>query len=103
MYAPSDPECDPASHADGAVPGAPRHPARSLMSLATLTGGLTELALVGAHALIYPLGTRTEQLRPDPRCRPAGNPPRGAARLPPAPPPAGPERTTLDLSQQILP
>jgi pimeloyl-ACP methyl ester carboxylesterase len=48
---------------------------RSLVSLATLTGGLTELALVGAHALIYPLGTRTERLRPDPRCRPGEQPP----------------------------
>ena len=71
----SDPGCDPASHTGGGAPGAPRHPARSLMSLATLTGGLTELALVGAHALIYPLGTRTEPLRPDPRCRPGEQPP----------------------------
>src|SRR3712207_169887 len=71
----SDPESDPASHTDAGGPGAPRHPVRSLMSLATLTGGLTELALVGAHALIYPLGTRTEQLRPDPRCRPGEQPP----------------------------
>ncbi len=71
----SDPECDPASHTDGGEPGAPRHPARSLISLATLTGGLTELALVGAHALIYPLGTRTERMRPDPRFRPGEQPP----------------------------
>ena len=71
----SDPESGPASHTDAGGPGAPRHPVRSLMSLATLTGGLTELALVGAHALIYPLGTRTEQLRPDPRCRPGEQPP----------------------------
>ena len=34
-------------------------------SPAALTGGLTELAWVGAHALL-PLGTRTEQLRPTP-------------------------------------
>jgi pimeloyl-ACP methyl ester carboxylesterase len=71
----SDPESDPASHTDAGVPGAPRHPVRSLVSLTTLTGGLTELALVGAHALIYPLGTRTERLRPDPRCRPGEQPP----------------------------
>jgi pimeloyl-ACP methyl ester carboxylesterase len=71
----SDPESDPASHTGAGVPGAPRHPVRSLVSLATLTGGLTELALVGAHALIYPLGTRTERLRPDPRCRPGEQPP----------------------------
>ena len=71
----SDPESGLASHTDAGGPGAPRPPVRSLMSLATLTGGLTELALVGAHALIYPLGTRTEQLRPDPRCRPGEQPP----------------------------
>ena len=71
----SDPESDPASHTDSGGPGAPRHPVRSWMSLTTLTGGLTELALVGAHALIYPLGARTEQLRPDPRCRPGEQPP----------------------------
>ena len=71
----SDPESGPASHTDAGGPEAPRPPVRSLMSLATLTGGLTELALVGAHALIYPLGTRTEQLRPDPRCRPGEQPP----------------------------
>jgi len=43
---------------------------RSLVSPAALTGSLTELAWVGAHALLYPLGTRTEQLRLDPRNRP---------------------------------
>src|SRR3712207_6925219 len=42
---------------------------RSLMTRTALTGGITELALVGAHMLMYPLGTRAEQLRPDPRCR----------------------------------
>jgi pimeloyl-ACP methyl ester carboxylesterase len=41
----------------------------------TLAGGLTELAWVGAHALLYPLGTRTEQLRPDGRYRPGEQPP----------------------------
>ena len=71
----SDPESDPASHTGPGAPRAPRHPVRSLMSLTTLTGGLTEIALVGAHALIYPLGTRTERLRPDPRCRPGEQPP----------------------------
>jgi pimeloyl-ACP methyl ester carboxylesterase len=40
-----------------------------LCSRTTLTGGLTELAWVGAHVLMYPLGTRTEELRPDPRVR----------------------------------
>src|SRR4051794_9530488 len=44
------------------------------MSAATLTGGLTELAWVGAHALLYPLGTRTEQLRLEGRYRPGFQP-----------------------------
>jgi pimeloyl-ACP methyl ester carboxylesterase len=45
-----------------------------LCSPTTLTGGLTELAWVGAHVLMYPLGTRTEELRPDPRVRPGDQP-----------------------------
>jgi hypothetical protein len=48
---------------------------RSLLSPAGLTGGLTELAWVGAHALLYPLGTRTEQLRPDAQYRPGNQAP----------------------------
>jgi pimeloyl-ACP methyl ester carboxylesterase len=44
-----------------------------------VTAGLTELAWVGAHALMYPLGTRTEQLRPDVRVRPGGQPPAARA------------------------
>jgi hypothetical protein len=48
---------------------------RSLLSATLVTGGLTELAWVGAHALLYPLGTRTEQLRPDARYRPGTQPP----------------------------
>jgi pimeloyl-ACP methyl ester carboxylesterase len=48
---------------------------RALVSTATLTGSLTELAWVGAHALLYPLGTRTEQLRVDARFRPDTQPP----------------------------
>lgn len=43
---------------------------RSLLSPTGLTGGLTELAWVGAHALLWPLGARTEQLRPDATYRP---------------------------------
>ena len=35
---------------------------RSLVSPAALTGSLTELAWVGAHVLMYPLGTWTEDL-----------------------------------------
>lgn len=42
---------------------------RALCSPTTLAGGLTELAWVGAHVLMYPLGTRMEHLRPDPRTR----------------------------------
>jgi hypothetical protein len=45
-----------------------------LCSPATLTGGLTELAWVGAHVLMYPLGARTPSLRPDPRRRPGEQP-----------------------------
>jgi pimeloyl-ACP methyl ester carboxylesterase len=55
--------------------GAPRGGLRSLCSRSTLTGGLTELAWVGAHMLMYPLGTRGESLRPDPRHRPGVQPP----------------------------
>jgi pimeloyl-ACP methyl ester carboxylesterase len=47
---------------------------RSLCSPATVTGGLTELAWVGAHALLYPLGARTERLRVDVRLRPGVQP-----------------------------
>ena len=75
MHPLSDPESDPASHTGAVGPGAPRHPVRSLMTRAALTGGITELALVGAHMLMYPLGTRAERLRPDPRCRPGEQPP----------------------------
>ncbi len=50
------------------------------MTPQTLAGGLTELAWVGAHALLYPLGTRTEQLRPDGRYRPGEQAP-GARAL----------------------
>ena len=48
---------------------APSAPAR------TLTGGLTELVWVGGHVLMYPLGTQSEELRPDPRIRPGEQPP----------------------------
>jgi Palmitoyl protein thioesterase len=74
----ADPGTSPASHTDALVPGAPRG-LRALCSPATLTGGLTELAWVGAHALMYPLGTRTEPLRPDHRVRPGVQPPAARA------------------------
>ena len=63
-------DAGPESHMTGVPEGAPRGGLRALCSPAALTGGLTELAWVGAHVLMYPLGTRTEELRPDPRVRP---------------------------------
>ena len=68
----------PAVVAGSDVPAAPSGAVRGLRSLvspALLTGGLTELAWVGAHALLYPLGARTEQLRVDGRFRPGTQPP----------------------------
>ena len=70
----SDPGTDPESHTRAPVEAAARGTLRSLCSAATLTGGLTELAWVGAHALMYPLGTRTEPLRADGRVRPVDQP-----------------------------
>ena len=64
----------PESHTDHGAEGAPRGALRALCRPATLTGGLTELAWVGAHVLMYPLGTRTAELRPDPRNRPGAQP-----------------------------
>ena len=62
----------------GPFPAAPRG-LRALCSPAALAGGLTELAWLGAHALMYPLGARTEALRPDPRIRPGAPPPAARA------------------------
>ncbi|MCZ2848422.1 esterase/lipase family protein [Modestobacter sp. VKM Ac-2978] len=73
----------PAWHAPRAgarsdVPAAPTLPRRTglrrLVSPGALTGSLTELAWVGAHTLLYPLGTRTERLRPDGSYRPGAQP-----------------------------
>jgi hypothetical protein len=61
----SIPGSGPASHTATAPEDAPRSALRALWSPAALTGSLTELAWVGAHVLMYPLGTRTEQLQPD--------------------------------------
>ncbi|WP_040338493.1 alpha/beta fold hydrolase [Candidatus Blastococcus massiliensis] len=66
---------EPASHTTAAPEGAPRGALRALCSPAALAGGLTELAWVGAHVLMYPLGTRTEQWRPDLRHRPGAQSP----------------------------
>jgi hypothetical protein len=65
----------PESHTVALPEGTPRGGLRALCSPATLTGGLAELAWVGAHVLMYPFGTRTEALRPDPRNRPGVQPP----------------------------
>lgn len=65
----------PASHTAPAKQGAPRGALRALCSPATLAGGLTELAWVGAHVLMYPLGTGTEQMQPDLRHRPGAQSP----------------------------
>jgi len=71
----SDPGSGPESHT-GADPSAPpRGGLRSFCTPTTLTGSLTELAWVGAHALLYSLGTRTEVLRPDGRFRPGAQSP----------------------------
>lgn len=75
----TDPGSNPESHTDRALGGAPRGGLRGLCSPGALAGGLTELAWVGAHALLYPLGTRTETLRADLRVRPAGQRPTARA------------------------
>ncbi len=71
----SGPGSLPASHTGALPEGAPRGGLRALCTRTTVTGGLTELAWVGAHLLMYPFGTRTEALRPDPRVRPGELPP----------------------------
>jgi pimeloyl-ACP methyl ester carboxylesterase len=70
----SDPGSSPESHTKVLATATPRGALRSLCSPALLTGGLTELAWVGAHALLYPLGARPEELRPDALLRPIGSP-----------------------------
>jgi pimeloyl-ACP methyl ester carboxylesterase len=75
-----DPGSGPASHIAAAAEGAPRG-LRTLCSASALTGGLTELAWFGAHVLMYPLGTRMEALRPDPRTRIGAQPASVRARF----------------------
>lgn len=75
---PSYPGTGPEWHTERLGSATPRG-LRGLCSPATLAGGLTELAWVGAHALMYPLGARTEALRPDPRVRPGAQPPAARA------------------------
>ena len=73
MGQPSDLGSTPGWHTDGGrrpTPGG----LRARCSAAILTGGLTELAWVGAHFLMYPMGARMEALRPDPRRRTGDQP-----------------------------
>jgi pimeloyl-ACP methyl ester carboxylesterase len=71
----SGPGAGPESHIESLPAAAARGALRGLCTPATLTGGLTELAWVGAHVLMYPFGARTATLRPDPRVRPGEQPP----------------------------
>ncbi len=75
MRTTTDPGSRPGWHTAPPSPGTPRGVLRALATPAAVTGGLTELAWVGAHVLMYPLGTWTEVLRPDERCRPGVQPP----------------------------
>jgi pimeloyl-ACP methyl ester carboxylesterase len=68
------PGSGPESHIEQRPEAAPRRGLRGLCSPTTLAGGITELAWVGAHVLMYPLGTRTAVWRPDPRNRPGEQP-----------------------------
>jgi triacylglycerol lipase len=78
----TDQPSSPAWHAPDAGAGSDPAPGdarpgglRSVLSPAAVAGTLTELAWVGAHALLYPLGARAERLRPDPAHRPGPQPP----------------------------
>ena len=64
------PGSGPESHIQTVAEDAPRGGLRGLCTTSALTGGLTELAWVGAHVLMYPLGARTAALQLDPRNRP---------------------------------
>ena len=74
------PAPSPDSHTDALPTAPPRGALRSLCSPSVVAGGLAELAWLGAHVLMYPLGARTETLRLDPRMRP-GAVPLGARAL----------------------
>lgn len=75
MRTTADPGSGPASHTGPSSSGTSRGVLRALATPAAVTGGLTELAWVGAHTLLYPLGTWAEVLRPDQRRRPGEQPP----------------------------
>lgn len=68
------PDALPASHTAPSADPARAGVLRALCRPATVTGGLAELAWVGAHVLMYPLGARTPALRLDPRLRPGEQP-----------------------------
>ncbi len=70
-----DPGSSPESHTSDDRVGAPRASRHGFRAGAALAGGLTELAWVGAHVLMYPLGTRMEPLRFDGRLRPGSQSP----------------------------
>jgi len=73
MRPPNGPGVPQASHTEAMTDGAPRGALSGLRGLcnpAVVAGTLAELAWVGAHALMYPLGTRTEALHSDARHRP---------------------------------
>jgi alpha/beta hydrolase fold len=74
MHLASATDACPASHTTSSTEQGLRGALRALCSAATLTGGLTELAWVGAHVVMYPLGARTPALRLDPRLRPGEQP-----------------------------
>jgi pimeloyl-ACP methyl ester carboxylesterase len=71
----SDPDSFPESHTDAIEAGPPRGARLTVRARSAVTGGLTELAWVGAHVLMYPLGARAEQLRLDARLRPGAQSP----------------------------
>jgi pimeloyl-ACP methyl ester carboxylesterase len=75
MRSPSGSDSSPESHTDPRPEATPRGGFRALCTPAALAGSLTELAWVGAHMFLYPLGTRTEVLRLDPRNRPGDQSP----------------------------
>jgi len=75
----SAPDPCPAPHTASPAEHAPAGGLRALCTAAALAGGLTELAWVGAHVLMYPLGARTPVLRPDPRIRPGEQSPAARA------------------------
>ena len=73
MRRPSEPDSAPGWHTTADAEVAPRS-LRALCSPTTLTAGLTELAWVGAHVVMYPLGARMEALPADTHRRTGAQP-----------------------------